>query len=70
MLRKAKLSDVPAMNHLHLQVRENILSDPSLVTEQMTGHAITRDGRGWQESGYLNNGDLRMELECPYEENR
>jgi len=47
VLRKAKLSDVPAMNHLRLQVRENILSDPSLVTEKMTGDAITRDGRGW-----------------------
>lgn len=47
MLRKAKLSDVPAINHLRLQVRENTLSDPSLVTEKMTGDAITRDGRGW-----------------------
>ena len=73
MLRKAKLSDVPAINHLRLQVHENTLSDPSLVTEIMTGDAITRDGRaekfyrdrGWQQTGHLENGDTRMELERP-----
>lgn len=47
MIRKAKVSDVPAMNHLRLQVRENVLSNPALVTEGMTREAITRKGRGW-----------------------
>lgn len=47
MIRKAKVSDVPAMNHLRLQVKENTLSDPALVTRQMTIDAITRHGRGW-----------------------
>ena len=37
----------------------------SMITEKMTRDAITRDGRGWHESGHLKNGDLRMELECP-----
>ena len=47
MIRKAKVSDVKAINHLRLQVRENVLSDPGLVTEDMTRDAITRLGRGW-----------------------
>lgn len=47
MLRKARLSDVENMNHLRLQVRENRLSDPSLVTAEMVSNSITRDGRGW-----------------------
>lgn len=47
MLRKARVGDVPAMNRLRLQVRENILSDPSRITEAMTRRAITAEGRGW-----------------------
>jgi GNAT superfamily N-acetyltransferase len=47
VLRAAKTEDVPAMNHLRLQVRENILSDPGLVTESMVIEAITVTGRGW-----------------------
>jgi GNAT superfamily N-acetyltransferase len=47
MIRDAKLSDVTAMNSLRLQVRENVLSDPSLVTEEMTAEAISASGRGW-----------------------
>ena len=47
MIRQATLSDVPSMNHLRLQVRENILSDPGLVTEAMTSEAISETGRGW-----------------------
>jgi GNAT superfamily N-acetyltransferase len=35
------------MNHLRLQVRENVLSNPALVTEAMTEKAITVNGRGW-----------------------
>jgi len=55
VIRKAKISDVPIMNHLRLQVRENMLSDPGLVTEQMTREAITRLGRGWvfEENGSI-----------------
>jgi len=47
MLRKARVGDVPAMNWLRLQVRENMLSDPGRITEAMTRHAITAEGRGW-----------------------
>ena len=47
MIRTATLSDVPEMNRLRLQVRENVLSDPSRITEAMTADAITATGRGW-----------------------
>jgi GNAT superfamily N-acetyltransferase len=47
MLRKARVGDVPAMNHLRLQVRENRLSDPGRITAAMTTQAITAEGRGW-----------------------
>jgi GNAT superfamily N-acetyltransferase len=46
-LREAGADDVPAMNHLRLQVRENILSDPGLVTAEMVIDAISVSGRGW-----------------------
>lgn len=53
MLRKARIGDVPAMNHLRLQVRENVLSDPGRITEAMTTQAISAEGRGWvwEENG-------------------
>lgn len=53
MIRKARVSDVPAINHLRLQVRENVLSDPGVITEAMTRDAITANGRGWvwEEAG-------------------
>jgi len=47
MIREATVSDVAAMNHLRLQVRENVLSDPSLVTTAMTTDAISASGHGW-----------------------
>lgn len=65
MLRKARLSDVPAINHLRLQVRENMLSDPSLITEEMTGNAITRDGRGWvfEEDGIIQGFSIALDAD-------
>jgi GNAT superfamily N-acetyltransferase len=55
MLRKARVRDVSAMNHLRLQVRENVLSDPGRITEAMTTAAITAEGRGWvwEENGTI-----------------
>ena len=63
MIRKATVSDVKAINHLRLQVRENTLSDPGLVTEKMTRDAITRLGRGWvfEESGYILGFSIALE---------
>jgi GNAT superfamily N-acetyltransferase len=47
VIREARKEDVPAMNRLRLQVKENVLSDPSLVTAEMVVEAISRSGRGW-----------------------
>jgi len=46
-IREARQEDVPAMNHLRLQVRENTLSDPTRVTAEMVVDAISSAGRGW-----------------------
>jgi GNAT superfamily N-acetyltransferase len=55
MIREATVNDVGAMNHLRLQVRENVLSDPSRVTTAMTADAISASGRGWvfEEDGHI-----------------
>lgn len=46
-LRQATLLDIPAMSAIRLSVKENILSDPSRVTEQMYRDYLERLGRGW-----------------------
>jgi GNAT superfamily N-acetyltransferase len=63
MIRKAKVSDVDSINHLRLQVRENVLSDPSLVTAAMTREAITQLGRGWvfEENGTILGFSIALE---------
>ena len=55
MIRKAKISDVLAINHLRMQVKENVLIDSSWLTEERTIKAITAEGRGWvfEEDGEL-----------------
>lgn len=47
IIRQARTGDAKAMRRLRLSVRENVLVDPSRVTEEDTVRAITRDGRGW-----------------------
>jgi GNAT superfamily N-acetyltransferase len=63
LIRKATVSDVKSINHLRLQVRENLLSDPALVTEDMTRNAITRLGRGWvyEENGVILGFSIALE---------
>jgi GNAT superfamily N-acetyltransferase len=63
LIRKATVSDVKSINHLRLQVRENLLSDPALVTEDMTRDAITRLGRGWvyEENGVILGFSIALE---------
>lgn len=46
-LRQATLLDIPAMSAIRLSVKENILSDPSRVTEQMYRDYLELLGRGW-----------------------
>jgi GNAT superfamily N-acetyltransferase len=46
-LRQATVADIPAMSSIRLSVRENILSDPARVTEQMYYDYLDALGRGW-----------------------
>lgn len=45
--RQATIRDIPAMSAIRLAVRENILSDPARVTEQMYRDYLQLLGRGW-----------------------
>jgi GNAT superfamily N-acetyltransferase len=50
--RQATERDIPAMSAIRLAVTENVLSDPSRVTEQMYRDYLALLGRGWvAESG-------------------
>jgi GNAT superfamily N-acetyltransferase len=62
-LREATPGDVTEINHLRLQVRENQLSDPALVTEAMTIDAICHSGRGWvmEENGRILGFSIALE---------
>lgn len=46
-LRQARADDIPAMSAIRLAVKENVLSDPSRVTEQMYRDYLDLLGRGW-----------------------
>ena len=46
-LRRATPQDWPEIRDLRLSVRENRLSDPTRVTQQMYDSYITNGGRGW-----------------------
>ena len=46
-IRQATLLDIPAMSAIRLSVKENMLSDPSRVTEQMYRDYLELLGRGW-----------------------
>lgn len=46
-IRPATLSDIPAMHAIRLRVRENRLSDPSVVTEADYHAFMARDTRSW-----------------------
>ena len=46
-LRQATVQDIPAMSAIRLSVKENVLSDPSRVTEQMYRDYLDLLGRGW-----------------------
>ena len=45
--RQATIDDIPAMSAIRLAVRENTLSDPARVTEQMYRDYLQLLGRGW-----------------------
>ncbi|MDQ3550216.1 MAG: GNAT family N-acetyltransferase [Bacteroidota bacterium] len=45
--REAQFKDIPQMQVIRHAVKENILSDPSLVTDEDCNDYITRRGKGW-----------------------
>ncbi|HZH64744.1 MAG TPA: GNAT family N-acetyltransferase [Flavisolibacter sp.] len=45
--REANISDIKQMQVVRHSVKENILSDPSLVTDADVHDYITRRGKGW-----------------------
>ena len=47
LFRQADSRDIPAMSRIRLSVTENVLSDPSRVTEQMYEDFLEKSGRGW-----------------------
>jgi GNAT superfamily N-acetyltransferase len=46
-IREATIADIPQMQRVRNSVRENVLSDPSLVTDEACADYITRRGKGW-----------------------
>lgn len=47
IFRQATTEDIPAMSAIRLSVRENVLSNPSRITEQMYRDYLEPLGRGW-----------------------
>jgi GNAT superfamily N-acetyltransferase len=46
-LREAGVSDIPALHHIRLSVKENRLSDPRLITATDYKKFLTDRGMGW-----------------------
>src|SRR4030095_15838554 len=47
IFREASLPDIPQIQIVRQSVRENILSDPGLVTDEDCKEYLTNRGRGW-----------------------
>lgn len=45
--REARISDIPQIQSVRHSVKENVLSDPSLVTDANVEDYLTRRGKGW-----------------------
>ena len=45
--REATISDIPGMQRVRNSVKENVLSDPSLVTDKDYGEYLFKRGKGW-----------------------
>jgi GNAT superfamily N-acetyltransferase len=55
VLREAEISDIATMHEIRVRVRENVLSDPTLITHNDYKTFMTEKGRGWvcEEKGTL-----------------
>ena len=47
IFREAKTTDIPAIQIVRHTVKENILSDPALVTDKDCEEFLTQRGKGW-----------------------
>ena len=47
IFREAQISDIPQIQVVRHSVKENVLSDPSLVTDQDCEEFLTVRGKGW-----------------------
>lgn len=46
-IRQATVNDIPQMQEVRHSVKENVLSDPSLVTDEHCKEYLTLRGKGW-----------------------
>lgn len=47
IFRTAFIKDIPGIQLVRNAVRENVLSDPGLVTDEDCAHYLTQRGKGW-----------------------
>ncbi len=47
VFREATLADIPQLQHIRVSVKENVLSDPSVVPDRDVAHFLTVRGKGW-----------------------
>jgi GNAT superfamily N-acetyltransferase len=47
LFRQAVSTDIPAMSRIRLSVTENVLSDPTRITQAMYEDFLEKSGRGW-----------------------
>src|ERR1700741_3321740 len=47
VFREACITDIPEIQHVRHAVRENVLSDPALVTDRDCIRYLTHRGKGW-----------------------
>ena len=46
-IRTATIKDIPSLSHIRLSVKENVLNNPLLVTENDYVKFLTTHGKGW-----------------------
>ncbi|MCX7205689.1 MAG: GNAT family N-acetyltransferase [Proteobacteria bacterium] len=47
IFRLATLADIPALSKIRLAVKENTLSDPTLISSAMYEQYLLHEGKGW-----------------------
>jgi GNAT superfamily N-acetyltransferase len=47
IIREAQINDIKQLHAIRIAVRENILPDPSMITEEDYAEFLTKRGKGW-----------------------